>query len=383
MKNTHPLFNDPAYQKFLDWQKNDHTGVYVKLALVDVSGDLVVGILLAQILYWFAPGRNGLPRIKKFKEGRYWLAKRRSDWFKECRISPKQYDRAISRLQEKQIIVTHLMKFDGVPTPHLSVNWGTLVGLIEDQNNKLDVSESEQSTGTNCENLDAPNVKVDDDQRVKSLTVSTAKNNSKDDNNTSSSFFSERDIKEKEESIARELLAKWKERYPDYQCTQEETAALHQIVRFGINAFARSAFVPLCLKRSGRLSAPTFQNLLHKHGAVFQERAKIVQSLEFNPDILLPDGWSLVGLLASWSYLFKGFYNRQYHFSIKDIEAACDFIERDSKAKVENVAWTARLAWEKAETEKTEGFDKWFYSRKAGTLSSFLKHYESIEAELG
>lgn len=90
-------------------------------AYVDISGDLIAGALLGQILYWLAPSKNGEPRAQIQKDGHYWIAKTRADWWQEIRISPKQYDRAIKILKDKNFVEVKTMKFDGNPTTHICV----------------------------------------------------------------------------------------------------------------------------------------------------------------------------------------------------------------------------------------------------------------------
>ena len=78
--------------------------VMVRMVYVDITGDLISGILLSQIVYWHVPSREtGKPKLKIFKEGHLWLAKERSDWWAEIRITDRQYDRAIKILIEKKI----------------------------------------------------------------------------------------------------------------------------------------------------------------------------------------------------------------------------------------------------------------------------------------
>jgi hypothetical protein len=127
---SHPLFLDEHYRPFVAWEKSCNDCIDVKRIYIDVAEDLVAGILLAQIIYWFLPGKDGCPRIQVKKNDKSWLAKSRQDWFKECRISSKQYDRAIKRLIAKGIVEVELHKFGGVPIHHISVNWSTLKGLI-------------------------------------------------------------------------------------------------------------------------------------------------------------------------------------------------------------------------------------------------------------
>lgn len=88
---------------------------------VDITGDLIAGALLGQVLYWFGADRNGRPRARIQKDGYLWIAKGRADWYEEIRISAKQYDRAAKILKEKGFIEIRTMKFNGNPTSHLRI----------------------------------------------------------------------------------------------------------------------------------------------------------------------------------------------------------------------------------------------------------------------
>lgn len=90
-------------------------------AYVDIAGDLIAGALLGQVLYWFAPGKDGRSRARIVKEGRLWIAKARADWWDEIRISPKQYDRAARILKDKGLIELKTFKFNGNPTTHIRI----------------------------------------------------------------------------------------------------------------------------------------------------------------------------------------------------------------------------------------------------------------------
>lgn len=75
---------------------------------VDICDDLVTGILLSKIVYWFGIGKNGEQRARHEHAGRVCIVKKKEDWWNECRISEGQYDRAIAKLIEKKIITTEV-----------------------------------------------------------------------------------------------------------------------------------------------------------------------------------------------------------------------------------------------------------------------------------
>ena len=86
-------FND-----FLTWEKASKDTIDFKKVYVDVSGDLIAGLLLSQIIYWHLPSKDGKSKLRVHKKDKTWLAKQRSDWWDEIRITPKQYDRAIGKV---------------------------------------------------------------------------------------------------------------------------------------------------------------------------------------------------------------------------------------------------------------------------------------------
>jgi hypothetical protein len=119
------------------------------------------------------PNKDGRPRIRVQRHGKCWLAKSRQDWFEECRVSPKQYDRAIKNLRAREIVEVVLHKFNGVPIHHISVNWSKLVGLIR-QKSTTDSAESGIWTIPPAAVQASPEDNIDFDQREKSLTETTA-----------------------------------------------------------------------------------------------------------------------------------------------------------------------------------------------------------------
>lgn len=116
---------------------------------VDITGDLVAGALLGQILYWFGADRNGRPRARIQKHGHLWIAKSRHDWWDEIRISAKQYDRAAKILKDNGFIELRTMKFNGNPTTHIRI-------IPERLNQAIDSWKWQQVASTEHESLDVP-----------------------------------------------------------------------------------------------------------------------------------------------------------------------------------------------------------------------------------
>jgi hypothetical protein len=75
---------------------------------VDICDDLISGILLSKIVYWFGKSKKGEQRARHLHQGRLCIVKKKSDWWDECRISEKQFDRAIGKLMEMKILSTEV-----------------------------------------------------------------------------------------------------------------------------------------------------------------------------------------------------------------------------------------------------------------------------------
>lgn len=106
---------------FLKWEEASRDTIDVKRCYIDVAGDLVTGILLSQITYWFLPNK-GKSRLRIKREGKEWLAKSRTDWWDECRISQYQFDRSIKILRNKGLVQTRLFHFGNPSVPTLHVH---------------------------------------------------------------------------------------------------------------------------------------------------------------------------------------------------------------------------------------------------------------------
>ena len=114
-----------SHQEFLAWEQASRDTIDVKRCYVDLAqGDLIAGILLSQIVYYHLPAKNGADnKLIIERDGEKWLAKGRADWWDECRITPKQYDRAADILEQLGVIETKTMRFGGSPTKHIRVCW--------------------------------------------------------------------------------------------------------------------------------------------------------------------------------------------------------------------------------------------------------------------
>lgn len=119
-------------QGFLAWEAASRDTIDVKRCYIDVAGDLVAGVLLSQIVFWHLRGRDGQQRLNVQRDGHWWLAKPRTAWWDECRISPKQFDRACGVLDQngKHVIVSAVYRFHGETMKHVRVDWDVFVPVL-------------------------------------------------------------------------------------------------------------------------------------------------------------------------------------------------------------------------------------------------------------
>jgi len=140
------------FERFLLWERSSRDTLEVKRAYIDMADDLVAGIMLSQIVYWHLPDREGRTRLRIQREGMMWLAKGRADWWDECRISPKQADRALERLRKLGVIETKLFRFNGAPTVHLRISQERFMqawqAAISDQSDQSDLSDQSDRSDT-------------------------------------------------------------------------------------------------------------------------------------------------------------------------------------------------------------------------------------------
>lgn len=133
------------FERFLLWERSSRDTIEVKRTYIDIAGDLVAGILLSQIVYWHLPDRDGKSRLRVQREGKFWIAKSRTEWWDECRVSPKQVDRALEALRRRNVIETRLFKFNGSPTVHVRLDE---VGFMAQWEDHLEHPEGGNGAGT-------------------------------------------------------------------------------------------------------------------------------------------------------------------------------------------------------------------------------------------
>ena len=121
---------ESAINNFLLWEMRSRDCIKVKRCYIDIASDLEAGILLSQIIYWHLPDKEGEQKLTIQRDGHWWLAKAREDWWNECRLTPKQFDRAIRHLEAKHLVVAQVYKWRIANTKHIRVDWAGLLQAL-------------------------------------------------------------------------------------------------------------------------------------------------------------------------------------------------------------------------------------------------------------
>src|SRR4051794_9605844 len=110
------------WNQFITWEKSTNDTIDVKTTYIDISEDFMAGVLLSQIVYWYLPNKQGKSKLRVKKDGHYWIAKKREEWYEEIRFTEANYKTAIKKLEKMNLVVKERFKFNGSPTTHIRLN---------------------------------------------------------------------------------------------------------------------------------------------------------------------------------------------------------------------------------------------------------------------
>ena len=127
--------------------------VEAKRALyTQITGNRSAGALLAQIVYWYKPDKQGRSKLRVWSGGVPCIAKNRCDWERECGLSLDQYKDGISRLRMIGLVQVERHLFQGKITPHIILNAPQLIAILSGSTPPIHWRESHQSIGGNSTN---------------------------------------------------------------------------------------------------------------------------------------------------------------------------------------------------------------------------------------
>lgn len=159
------------FDDFLLWEAKSRDTIDFKKIYVDIAGDLVAGLLLSQVIYWYLPDSQGKSKLRVQKDDHLWIAKGREDWWEEIRITAKQFDRACKILVSKGILIKDYFMFDGFRTVHIRLDHDQFMALWNDQISEQGV----RPVLPKGKDRVLPKVKTGSDERVRPITETTSK----------------------------------------------------------------------------------------------------------------------------------------------------------------------------------------------------------------
>lgn len=110
------------FDKFLLWERTTHDVIDFKKIYVDMCGDVLAGLMLSEIVYWYLPSKGGDPKMKVVREGVRWIACARAEWWDRTRMSKRQADRAMKLLEEVGLITRKAFMFNHQRMMHLRID---------------------------------------------------------------------------------------------------------------------------------------------------------------------------------------------------------------------------------------------------------------------
>lgn len=109
------------FDEFISWESTSRDTIDFKKTYVDMAGDVLAGLVLSEIIFWYLPNKQGQSKLRIKKEKMYWIACPRHEWWNRCRLSPRQIDRCFSILVEKGLIEKKRFRFNNAPTIHIRI----------------------------------------------------------------------------------------------------------------------------------------------------------------------------------------------------------------------------------------------------------------------
>lgn len=169
------------FNQFVAWEKASQDTIDFKKIYADMAEDTLAGLVLAQIIYWHIPNKQGQSKLRIEKEGKKWMACNRAEWWEKTRLSPRQIDRVLGILESKKIILKKVFRFNGTPIVHIHLNVDVFILLMNHlvENPSINPYHGEMDF-TNSLNQNLPNGEMDFDESVESLTKTTAKTTKED-----------------------------------------------------------------------------------------------------------------------------------------------------------------------------------------------------------
>ncbi len=162
--------------KFLAREKVNNDVIAFRTIYADMAGDTLAGLVLSQIVFWHLPDKDGNNKMKVTHDSHYWVATSRKAWHERTRLNPRQVDRVLNILVEKNLVVKRIYKFSGAPTTHIRINWDVFTSVYEDT---LEITNALNGNHQTVKSISPNGEILGNHQTVKSITENTKENTKK------------------------------------------------------------------------------------------------------------------------------------------------------------------------------------------------------------
>jgi hypothetical protein len=139
--------------------------------------------ILSKIVYWYAPSKNGQPKLRANQDGILCLVKANKEWEGECGVGYSSARRCIERLEELGIITVEPHPFDGSPKNHIWLNLNKIYELMPELAEDPEFFKTDKSNCSERSSRSAHYEQVQLPKVSKSITSNTTINTSNPHNN--------------------------------------------------------------------------------------------------------------------------------------------------------------------------------------------------------
>jgi len=209
--------------EFYSWEVKSRQTIDVKPVYIDLADDLPAGVLLSQIIYWHLPDINGKSKLRVFHNNKYWIAKKREEWWDEVRLKPRQVDRAIEILIKKKLIEKEIHKFNNLTMLHIRLNEDEFLKQLE---NALHVNPESPIRDSKATNSPIRESKITNSLNL--VTENTTENTfTKSTTNGQNDFFKKRRSLLDTSKEVYKLFYRWQPHLKEMLDKDEETVELY------------------------------------------------------------------------------------------------------------------------------------------------------------
>ena len=119
-----------TWDEFLEWEHGTSDALDVKRVYFDVAGSHLAGLMLAQIVFWHLPDAQGKSKLRKERDGEWWLAKTCDNWKNELRLTERQVRECLHLLSALELIEVRQSVFAGKRTTLIRLNKDFFIGYL-------------------------------------------------------------------------------------------------------------------------------------------------------------------------------------------------------------------------------------------------------------